>query len=215
MIPVADLTPFEARIEHAGLVEKLVRWDAAYHRDDSPLVPDDVFDAARRRVAGIEGRFPELAARNPLNTSVGAAPAEGFGKLVHAIPMLSLDNAFSAADVAEFDAKVRRFLGLGDDSPLAYVAEPKIDGLSINLRYEKGAFVSAATRGDGAEGEDVTRNLDTFPATQLPRHLGPDAPEVIEIRGEVYMTKADFLALNARQEASGDKLFANPRNAAA
>lgn len=214
-VPVAALTPFEARIEHAELVEKIARWDVAYHRDDSPEVTDDVYDAARRRLGEIEARFPELAGRNVLRDKVGAAPSEGFGKLVHAVPMLSLDNAFSAEDVAEFDAKIRRFLGLLPGMPLDYVAEPKIDGLSINLRYEEGRFVSAATRGDGAEGEDVTRNLETFPETQLPRTLGPGAPRVIEIRGEVYMTKADFLALNRRQEEAGEKPFANPRNAAA
>lgn len=214
-VPVAALTPFEARIEHAELVERIARWDVAYHGDDAPEVTDDVYDAARRRLGEIEARFPELAGRSVLRDKVGAAPAEGFGKLVHAVPMLSLDNAFSPEDVAEFDAKVRRFLGLLPDMPLAYVAEPKIDGLSINLRYERGRFVSAATRGDGTEGEDVTRNLETFPESRLPRALGPDAPEVIEIRGEVYMTKEDFLALNARQEEAGEKAFANPRNAAA
>lgn len=215
-IPVPALTRSEAKREHAELVEKLALWDEAYHAKDAPLVPDDVFDGAKRRAAEIEERFPELAGANPLNRRVGAAPAEGFGKLVHAVPMLSLDNAFSPEDVAEFDAKVRRFLGLeGDPTPLTYVAEPKIDGLSINLRYEQGRFVSAATRGDGAEGEDVTRNLETFSETQLPRTLGPDAPALIEIRGEVFMTKADFLALNERQQAAGEKVFANPRNAAA
>ncbi|EME67744.1 NAD-dependent DNA ligase [Paramagnetospirillum caucaseum] len=215
MIPVAALTPFEARIEHAELAETIARWDEAYHGKDAPEVPDDVYDGAKRRLAGIEERFPELAAKSPLKDKVGAAPSDGFGKLVHAVPMLSLDNAFTPEDVAEFDAKVRRFLGLDGEAPLAYVAEPKIDGLSISLRYEGGTFVSAATRGDGAEGEDVTRNLETFPETMLPRTLGADAPAVIEIRGEVYMTKADFLALNRRQEAAGEKVFANPRNAAA
>ncbi|WP_096702476.1 NAD-dependent DNA ligase LigA [Magnetospirillum sp. 15-1] len=214
-IPVAALTPFEARIEHAELAEKIARWDQAYHGQDAPEVTDDIYDAARRRLGEIGERFPELTARSPIRDKVGAAPAEGFGKLVHAVPMLSLDNAFAPEDVVEFDAKVRRFLGLADDAELAYVAEPKIDGLSINLRYEKGEFVSAATRGDGTEGEDVTRNLETFPAGQLPRTLAPDAPAVIEIRGEVFMTKADFLALNQRQEAAGEKVFANPRNAAA
>ena len=147
--------------------------------------------------------------------TVGAAPAEGFGTIAHRIPMLSLDNAFSPEDVAEFDAKIRRFLGLAEDAPLGYVAEPKIDGLSINLLYENGAFVRAATRGDGAAGEDVTANVLTLPESELPRRLGADAPDSIEIRGEVYMSKADFLALNQRQEEAGDKLFANPRNAAA
>ncbi|ARJ66982.1 DNA ligase (NAD(+)) LigA [Magnetospirillum sp. ME-1] len=215
MIPVPALTPFEARIEHAELVEKIARWDVAYHGKDAPEVTDDVYDGARRRLNEIEARFPELAARSPLKDKVGAAPSEGFGTLVHAVPMLSLGNAFTSEDVARFDAQIRNFLAFGEDAPLAYVAEPKIDGLSINLRYENGTFVSAATRGDGAEGEDVTRNLETFPESQLPRRLGPDAPLVIEIRGEVYMTKTDFLALNRRQEAVGDKVFANPRNAAA
>ncbi len=213
MIPVASLTPFEARIEHGELVERIIRWDRAYHGADAPEVTDDVYDAARRRLAEIETAFPELAAKSPLAAKVGAAPAEGFGKVAHRVPMLSLDNAFAPEDVAEFDAKVRRFLGLGPDAVLAFVAEPKIDGLSINLRYEGGEFVQAATRGDGAEGEDVTANLLTL--ADLPRRLAGEAPAVIEIRGEVYMTKADFLALNARQEEAGDKPFANPRNAAA
>jgi DNA ligase (NAD+) len=215
MIPVTALTPFEARIEHAELAEKIARWDEAYHGKDAPEVTDDVYDGARRRLSEIEARFPELAARSPIKDKVGAKPAEGFGTLVHAVPMLSLGNAFSPDDVRNFDSQIRNFLGLGPDAPRAYVAEPKIDGLSINLRYENGTFVSAATRGDGAEGEDVTRNLETFPESQLPRTLGPDAPALIEIRGEVYMTKADFLALNERQQAAGEKLFANPRNAAA
>ncbi len=214
-IPPDSLTPFEARIEHGELADKIARWDTAYHGADAPEVPDDVYDAARQRLLAIEARFPELAAKNPLNARVGAAPAEGFGTIAHRIPMLSLDNAFSPEDVTEFDAKVRRFLGLADDAPLGYVAEPKIDGLSINLLYQDGAFVRAATRGDGAAGEDVTANLLTLPEGELPRRLGTDAPALIEIRGEVYMSKADFLALNARQEAAGDKLFANPRNAAA
>ena len=210
-----SLTPFGAAIEHAQRVEKLVRWNEAYHRDDTPMVPDDVFDGERKRVAEIEQHYPELAARNPLNALVGAAPAEGFGTVVHRIPMLSLKNAFSPEDVAAFDATVRRFLGLADDAVLDYVAEPKIDGLSINLLYEDGRLVRAATRGDGAAGEDVTANILTLSESELPRRLPPDAPAAIEIRGEVYMSKAEFLALNARQEAAGDKVFANPRNAAA
>ena len=214
-IPVAALTPFEARIEHGELADRLARWNLAYNVTDAPEVPDDVFDAARRRLEEIETAFPELAGKAPVLRQVGAAPAEGFGSIAHRIPMLSLDNAFSPEDVAEFDAKIRRFLGLAEDAPLDYVAEPKIDGLSINLLYENGAFVRAATRGDGATGEDVTKNILTLPETELPRRLGADAPDLMEIRGEVYMSKADFLALNQRQEEAGDKLFANPRNAAA
>jgi DNA ligase (NAD+) len=215
MIAVQDLTRMEALMEHGKLAEDIAQWDKAYHGDDAPLVPDDVYDAARRRLLEIEARFPDLATKSGVSTKVGAAPSEGFATVAHLVPMLSLDNAFTPEDVAEFDAKVRRFLGLAADAPLAYVAEPKIDGLSINLTYEDRAFVRATTRGDGAAGEDVTRNLLTFPESELPRTLGADAPDRIEIRGEVYMAKSDFLDLNSRQEAAGDKLFANPRNAAA
>jgi len=210
-----SLTPIEAAIEHGALTSKIARWDQAYHGADAPEVSDDVYDAARRRLLAIEQHFPALAGKNRVSRRVGAAPAEGFGTIRHRVAMLSLDNAFSAGDVVEFDAKVRRFLGLADDAVLDYVAEPKIDGLSINLLYRNGTLVQAATRGDGAEGEDVTANILTLPDAELPRRLGADAPELIEIRGEVYMSKADFLALNARQDAAGDKLFANPRNAAA
>jgi DNA ligase (NAD+) len=215
MTDIDSLTPLEAHAEHRALAEKIIRWDQAYHGADAPEVTDDVYDAARRRLLALEARFPELAAKSPVSRSVGAAPSEGFKTVRHRLPMLSLDNAFSSEDVFEFDAKVRRFLGLGAGQELAYVAEPKIDGLSINLRFERGELVQAATRGDGAEGEDVTANLLTLPESELPRRLNPPFPELIEIRGEVYMAKADFLALNQRQEAAGDKVFANPRNAAA
>ena len=215
MIDIDALTPIEAAIELERLAREIGRLDHAYHHDDAPVATDAEYDALRRRNDAIEARFPHLVRADSPSRRVGVAAAEGFGKLVHAVPMLSLDNAFSADDVREFDAKVRRFLGLGADTPLAFVAEPKIDGLSINLRYEDRVLVSAATRGDGAEGEDVTANLLTLPATELPRRLGDDAPDLIEIRGEVYMAKADFIALNARQEQAGDKPFANPRNAAA
>ncbi|CAA7614325.1 NAD-dependent DNA ligase LigA [Magnetospirillum sp. SS-4] len=209
------LADFETRIEHSELAERIARWDRAYHGADSPEVTDDVYDAARRRLLELEARFPELAAKSPASRAVGAVPAEGFGTVRHRVPMLSLDNAFSAGDVIEFDGTVRRFLGLELAASPAYVAEPKIDGLSINLRYERGILVQAATRGDGAEGEDVTRNVLTLPEAELPRRLDGEAPALIEIRGEVYMSKADFLALNQRQEAEGGKVFANPRNAAA
>lgn len=205
------LSPLEARIEHRRLAEQVARWDRLYHTDDAPEVDDATYDAAKRRLLAIEADYPELAVGSP-TARVGAAVAEGFGKVRHAVPMLSLDNAFSDDDVREFEGRLRRFLALPPDEPVAYVAEPKIDGLSISLRYEQGRFVQAATRGDGTEGEDVTANLKTL--AQLPREIA-DAPAVLEVRGEVYMTKADFLALNQRQEAAGDKLFANPRNAAA
>lgn len=213
-IAVSALTPFEARIEAAGLREKLTLWDLAYHQSDAPLVDDATYDAARRRLVEIEARFPELAAGSP-TAKVGAPAAEGFGKVRHGVPMLSLDNAFSDDDVREFEGRIRRFLALPPDQPVAFVAEPKIDGLSISLRYENGQFVRAATRGDGTEGEDVTANIRTLIAKgKIPESFAP-APALIEIRGEIYMTKSDFLALNQAQEAAGEKTFANPRNAAA
>ncbi|MCR6631682.1 MAG: NAD-dependent DNA ligase LigA [Magnetospirillum sp.] len=198
-------------MEHGALAEKVARWDQLYHTEDAPEVDDATYDAAKRRLLEIEAAFPDLAAGSP-TARVGAAPAEGFGKVRHAVPMLSLDNAFEDGDVREFVGRIRRFLALAPDAPIALVAEPKIDGLSISLRYEDGRFVQGATRGDGTEGEDVTANLLTL--SQLPR-LIEGAPRVLEVRGEVYMTKADFMALNQRQEAAGDKVFANPRNAAA
>jgi DNA ligase (NAD+) len=214
-IPVASLTPFEARIEAATLREQVARWDTAYHADDAPEVDDATYDAARRRLVAIEQRFPDLGGAASPTRKVGAAAAEGFGKIRHAVPMLSLDNAFTDDDVGEFESRIRRFLALPPDQPIAFVAEPKIDGLSISLRYEDGCFRQAATRGDGAEGEDVTANVRTLIARgKLPERI-VDAPQVLEVRGEIYMTKADFLDLNRRQEEAGDKPFANPRNAAA
>ncbi|NFV79629.1 NAD-dependent DNA ligase LigA [Magnetospirillum aberrantis] len=207
----APLSPLEARIEHRRLAEQVARWDRLYHTNDAPEVDDATYDDAKRRLLAIEADYPELAANSP-TARVGATVAEGFGKVRHAVPMLSLDNAFSDEDVQEFEGRIRRFLALPPDEPIHFMAEPKIDGLSISLRYEGGRFVQAATRGDGAEGEDVTANLMTL--AQLPREIA-DAPAVLEVRGEVYMTKDDFLALNQRQEAAGEKLFANPRNAAA
>lgn len=206
-----SLSPLEARIEHARLAEQVARWDRLYHTEDAPEVDDATYDSAKKRLVAIEADYPELAVGSP-STRVGAAVAEGFGKVRHAVPMLSLDNAFADDDVREFEGRIRRFLALAPDEPIALVAEPKIDGLSISLRYEQGRFVQAATRGDGSEGEDVTANLLTLPS--LPRFI-ENAPAILEVRGEVYMTKADFLALNQRQEAAGEKLFANPRNAAA
>lgn len=211
-IPVDALTASEARREHRDLSDAIARWDRLYHTEDAPEVPDDVYDASKRRLLAIETRFPQLVTPDSPSLRVGAAPAEGFRKVRHAIPMLSLDNAFTDDDVREFVGRIRRFLALSPDMAIALMAEPKIDGLSISLRYENGAFVQAATRGDGTEGEDVTANLLSL--GQLPRHID-HAPSVLEVRGEVYMTKADFFALNQRQEAAGEKLFANPRNAAA
>lgn len=205
--------PLTAAAELKALAEEIARHDRAYHAEAAPLVSDAEYDALVRRNAAIEALFPDLVRADSPSRRVGAAPSEGFRKLRHAVPMLSLDNAFADDDVREFVGRVRRFLGLLPDQPVELVAEPKIDGLSINLRYEQGRFVQGATRGDGSEGEDVTANLLTL--ADLPRQIGPGAPAVIEIRGEVYMTKADFLAMNERRAAAGEPLFANPRNAAA
>jgi DNA ligase (NAD+) len=191
-----------------ALLARLKAADAAYHTHDAPLMTDAEYDALRREAEALLTAHPELAAAALALARVGAKPSAGFKKVLHAVPMLSLDNVFAAEEFAEFCARIRRFLGL-DEAPLEFAAEPKIDGLSISMTYEDQNFVRAATRGDGTEGEDVTQNLLTLP--NLPRTLPASAPSRIEIRGEVYMTKADFLALNESQE----RQFANPRNAAA
>ena len=211
--PVATLSRAQAVAELAELAAAIARLDAAYYQDDAPEVTDAVYDALRARNAAIEARFPDLIRADSPARRLGAAPAAGFAKRRHLQPMLSLGNVFSDADFAEFCARVRRFLGLAEDAVLAFVGEPKIDGLSISLTYEHGVFVHGATRGDGVEGEDVTANLRTLAA--IPARLAGAAPALIEIRGEVFMTKDDFLALNAEQEQAGRKMFANPRNAAA
>jgi DNA ligase (NAD+) len=190
------------------VLARIAAANAAYHAQDAPIMSDGEYDALRREADAILAEHPEYGEAAEVLAEVGAKPASGFAKIRHSVPMLSLDNAFGAEEFTDFCARIRRFLGL-DETPLAFVAEPKIDGLSISLTYEDRKFVRAATRGDGTEGEDVTQNLLTLQA--LPRELPPDAPGKIEIRGEVYMTKADFLALNDSQE----RKFANPRNAAA
>ncbi len=207
------LSEAEAAAELARLAGEIARHDALYYRQDAPEISDAAYDALRRRNAEIEARFPDLVRPDSPSRRVGVAPEGGFAKLRHLQPMLSLDNVFDPAEFVEFCARARRFLGLGAEAPLGFVGEPKIDGLSINLTYEHGHFVRGATRGDGMEGEDVTANLRTMAA--VPRRLHGHAPALIEIRGEVFMAKADFLALNAAQEAAGEKVFANPRNAAA
>lgn len=214
-IDTAQLTPDQAAAELARLAGEIARHDALYHRQDAPEIDDAAYDALVRRNAAIEARFPDLVRPDSPSTRIGAAPAAGFAKVRHARPMLSLANAFDDDDVREFHAGIRRFLKeLADDSlPLEVVAEPKIDGLSISLRYEAGRFVQGATRGDGTEGEDVTRNLRTL--GQVPARLAGAAPAMVEVRGEVYMARADFAALNAAQQAAGKPVFANPRNAAA
>ncbi len=208
-----ELSEAEAAAELERLAAAIARADTLYHEQDAPELTDADYDALRRRNAELEAAFPALVRDDSPSRRVGAAPASGFAKLRHRVPMLSLDNAFDVAECHEFGLRARRFLGLPAEAPLTLVAEPKIDGLSINLLYENGRLVRGATRGDGAEGEDVTANLRTLKA--VPRRLKGDAPALIEIRGEVFIAKQDFLALNAAQEAAGLRLYANPRNAAA
>ena len=213
MTEVETLTEADAAAELDRLAREIAHHDRLYHERDAPEISDAEYDALRRRNAAIEARFPELIRADSPTKRVGAAPESGFAKIRHRVPMLSLDNAFDGADFTEFCTRARRFLGLKPEAKLALVAEPKIDGLSISLTYEGGEFVRGATRGDGAEGEDVTANLRTVKA--VPKKLKGKAPTRIEIRGEVFLGKQDFLALNAAQAAAGGKVFANPRNAAA
>ncbi len=212
--PVELLTKKQAQAEHARLQTEIAGHDKRYYQQDRPSVSDAEYDALRKRYNAIEERFPELRTFESLSLKVGAAPSGKFKKVRHAVPMLSLDNAFAEQDVIDFVGRIRRFLKLADDEEIAFSAEPKIDGLSMSLRYEDGALVTAATRGDGAEGEDVTANIRTL--HDVPQQLkGRNIPKVTEVRGEVYMTKADFLKLNERQKAAGEQPFANPRNSAA
>jgi DNA ligase (NAD+) len=208
------LTEKQAKAEHIRLELEIGRHDEAYYQKDAPTVSDADYDALRRRYEAIEARFPELRTLESLSRKVGAAPARGFAKVRHAVPMLSLQNAFDAEEVADFVGRIRRFLNLKEDEPLAFTAEPKIDGLSMSLRYQDGELITAATRGDGYEGEDVTANVRTI--KEIPHRLkGRKFPAVCEIRGEIYMTKDAFLALNKRQAEAGGQVFANPRNSAA
>src|SRR5436190_3970617 len=213
-IAVDALTEAQAKAELKRLAAEIGSHDDRYYQDDAPTVSDAAYDELRRRNQAIEARFPALVRADTPSRKVGAAPAQKFAKVRHAVPMLSLGNAFSPDEVAEFVERVRRFLRLPDDEPPAFTAEPKIDGLSCSLRYERGLLVNAATRGDGFEGEDVTANVRTIKG--LPQKLaGRNVPEVCEGRGEVYMSHADFAALNKRQAEEGRQLFVNPRNTAA
>lgn len=208
------MTADEAARAHAKLGEEIAGHDRRYYQDDAPTVSDAAYDALRRRYEAIEAQFPELRGMDSLSEKVGAAPSAKFAKVRHAVPMLSLGNAFADEEVEEFVARVRRFLGLAADAEVIFTAEPKIDGLSCSLRYENGVFVQAATRGDGFEGEDVTANVRTI--GEIPQRLkGADVPAVFEVRGEVYMGHDAFAAINERQQEAGKPLFANPRNAAA
>ena len=208
-----DLSDSEAAKELKALAAEIAEHDEAYHRNDAPTISDAEYDALRNRNAAIEHRFPKLVRADSPNRKVGAATAGGFKKVKHGVAMLSLDNLFSDEDVHDFDARIRRFLKLSESEPVALTAEPKIDGLSFSARYDHGRLTVAATRGDGAEGEDITANIRTIKG--LPDFLMGDAPKTIEIRGEVYMTKSDFLAMNEAHAKTGSKIFANPRNAAA
>ena len=213
-VAVDDLTAEQAEQELGRLAEEIAGHDARYYRDDAPTVSDAEYDALRRRNAAIEARFPNLVRPDSPSGRVGAAPAEKFDKVTHAVPMLSLGNAFNDDDVREFCDRIRRFLGLGANETVAMTSEPKIDGLSASLRYESGKLVVGATRGDGQVGENVTANLRTV--KEIPETLaGAGWPDVVEVRGEVYMSHADFAALNERQRAEGKPVFANPRNSAA
>ena len=212
--PIEKLTEAQARAELKRLAAEIGAHDNRYYQEDAPTVSDATYDALRRRNDEIEARFPALVRADSPSRRVGAQPSQKFAKVRHAVPMLSLGNALSDEEVVEFVERVRRFLRLPEDEKIAFTAEPKIDGLSCSLRYESGRLTHGATRGDGTEGEDVTANVKTL--EDIPQRLrGKNVPDVCEIRGEVYMTKSAFLALNERQKAAGRQIFANPRNSAA
>ncbi|AVA22093.1 MULTISPECIES: NAD-dependent DNA ligase LigA [unclassified Rhizobium] len=211
--PVEDLTEEEAAAALAYLAAEIARNDALYHGQDAPEISDAEYDGLKRRNDAIEIRFPALIRADSPSRRVGAAPSETFAPVVHARPMLSLDNTFSQEDVQDFVAGVYRFLGRLPDQSIAFTAEPKIDGLSMSIRYENGRMVNAATRGDGTTGENVTANIRTI--KEIPQTLPAGSPAIVEVRGEVYMAKSDFLALNAQMEAEGKQTYVNPRNTAA
>ena len=208
------LTERQAKAEHARLEAEIAEHDRRYYQEDAPTVSDAEYDRLRQRYGAIEARFPQLRTLQSLTERVGAAPSTRFAKVRHAVPMLSLDNAFAEQDVLDFVSRIRRFLRLPDGDEISFSAEPKIDGLSMSLRYENGVLVTGATRGDGSEGEDVTANVKTL--ADIPHRLkGKNILAICEVRGEVYMTKRAFLALNKRQAETGGQVFANPRNSAA
>jgi DNA ligase (NAD+) len=209
---VTDLSKDQAKQELAWLTDTLAQANTEYHKQDSPRLSDAEYDAYKQRNHALEVQFPDLKRSDSPSDTVGAAPAEGFSKITHAQRMMSLGNAFTDEDVSDFETRVRKFLGLTDNDPLSFTAEPKIDGLSLSLRYENGKLVYAATRGDGTTGENVTQNARTI--ADIPENLS-GAPDIFEVRGEVYMSASDFEALNTRQTAADAKTFANPRNAAA
>ena len=212
-LPPALPTPLEAAAEMAALAKEIARHDLLYHQKDAPEISDADYDALRQRYKTLREAFPHLAPSEDPEKKVGAAPAAGFGKVTHSVPMLSLGNAFADEDVVDFVARIRRFLNLPDSAPIPMMAEPKIDGLSASLRYEHGKLVLAATRGDGAVGENITANVLTI--KNVPHKLKGNAPDILEVRGEIYMNREDFFALNIQREKDEEQVFANPRNAAA
>lgn len=209
---VDALSAEEAQTELAWLSAEIARHDLLYHQGDQPEISDADYDALKRRNDAIEARFPQFVREDSPSQRVGAAPASAFQQITHSRPMLSLDNTFSDEDVADFVGSIYRFLGRLPDGSIAFTAEPKIDGLSMSIRYENGRMVSAATRGDGTTGENVTANMRTI--REIPQQLPAGVPAVVEVRGEVYMAKSDFLALNAQMEAEGKQTYVNPRNTA-
>ena len=215
-INVEELTESQASSEIIILKEQIRKHDISYHSDDAPIISDYEYDRLRIRITAIESRFPNLKGEDDLSVYVGATSDIGFSKIVHEKSMLSLGNIFSREDLNSFIAGIRRFLVELRDNPdllVEIVAEPKIDGLSISLKYENGTLVTGATRGNGIEGENVTRNVMVI--DQVPKKLMGNFPELLEVRGEIYMTKNDFIELNHRQSEINEKVFANPRNAAA
>ncbi|MEZ5812086.1 MAG: NAD-dependent DNA ligase LigA [Rhizobiaceae bacterium] len=210
---VEALSEDEAKLELARLAEQIAYHDERYHGEDAPEISDAEYDALRRRNEAIEARFPHLKRTDSPSERVGAVVSETFSKVTHAVPMLSLDNAFDDKDVRDFEARIRRFLKLGETAELALTAEPKIDGLSLSLRYEQGRLATAATRGDGQTGENVTANARTI--DDIPVELSGNPPEVFEVRGEVYMRNEDFAELNRKQAETGGQIYVNPRNTAA
>ena len=208
-----DMDQEDARIRHAALIKEIEKHDLLYHQKDQPEISDAQYDALRKELEELEKKYPELKTDQSPSAKVGAAPAKGFKKVRHKAPMLSLSNVFTEEEFFEFRERVLNFLNLDKDHKLEILAEPKVDGLSCSLRYENQKLVQAATRGDGYEGEDITENVRTI--ADVPKTLPKDAPDTLEVRGEIYMRRADFLKLNKKQEEEGKQIFANPRNAAA
>ncbi|MDB2683087.1 NAD-dependent DNA ligase LigA [Alphaproteobacteria bacterium] len=208
-----DFSQEDAKARHAELTKKIFYHDQKYHSEDNPEISDAEYDSLRRELEALEEKNPELITQDSPSQKVGAVASKGFKKIKHAMPMLSLSNVFREEELADFLSRIRRFLSLSEDEIVEVLAEPKIDGLSCSLRYEGRKLIQAATRGDGAEGEDITDNVMTI--ADIPKTLPQDAPNLIEVRGEVYMTHSDFEKLNEQQTQEGNKIFANPRNAAA